>query len=81
MKTAKFSMKKLVDYINTNLLGTSNEVLNIYKNQDGSFSHTRDSGWLGGCVQSIVNFRTGDETPKSKAEIKRMIEFNLSQKQ
>jgi len=81
MKTSKFNMKKLVDYINTNLLGTSNEVLNVYKNENGSFSNTRDSGWLGSCVQSIVNFKTGDETPKSKAEIKRMVEFYLSQKQ
>jgi hypothetical protein len=81
MKTTKFNMKKLVNYINTNLLGTSNEVLNIYKNEDGSFLHTRDSGWLGGCVQKIVCFKTGDETPKSKAEIRRMVEYYISHQQ
>jgi hypothetical protein len=78
MKTRKINIKKLVDYIYSNLVGVSNEKITVYKNENGSFSHTRDNEWLGGCTIKIVSIGFGDETPKSKAELKRIVEYKLS---
>lgn len=70
-------MKKLVNYVYSNLLGTSNEKLTVYKKEDGSFSHTRENGWLDE-GQEIISLNFGDESPKNKRELKNIIVYRFA---
>jgi hypothetical protein len=75
--TKNAASRKLVDYVYNNLLGGNNEKITICKDAEGDFYHYRDNNYHSDIFVAL-NFI---ESPKTKKEIKSVIEFHLSNRQ